>query len=62
MVDSITNKSDMVRAIETELQRQGIAGVDVDALAAAIQTPATSDPAATAEGKRPEDLNSANDD
>ena len=61
MVDLTANKSHVVRAIETELRRQGITGVDADALADAIESSATG-PADVVEGKRPEDLNSANDD
>jgi hypothetical protein len=48
-------------AVSRELQRQGIANADVDAIAAAVQG-ALAQPAPPAEGKRPEDLNSANDD
>ena len=62
MVDDMASKSDMVRAIETELQRQGITGVDAEALAAAISSASPTGAEAVVEGKRPEDLNSANDD
>jgi hypothetical protein len=62
MVDFVDSKSDIVRAIEAELQRQGISGVDVEALVTAIESLANAGSAPAAEGKRPEDLNSANDD
>lgn len=48
-------------AVSRELQRQGIAGADVDAIAGAVRD-ALAQPAPPAEGKRPEDLNSTNDD
>ena len=62
MVDLTANKSHVVRAIETELRRQGITGVDAEALADAIESSSATGPADVVEGKRPEDLNSANDD
>ncbi len=48
-------------AVSRELQRQGISGADVDAIAGAVRD-ALAHPAPPAEGKRPEDLNSTNDD
>jgi hypothetical protein len=48
-------------AVSRELQRQGIAGADVEAIAEAVQN-AMAEPAPPAEGKRPQDLNSTNDD
>ena len=51
-------------AITAELQRQADAGaqrIDVDALADAVVT-TLSPPAPLAEGRRPEELNSTNDD
>jgi len=62
MVDLTANKSHVVRAIETELRRQGITGVDAEALADAIESSSATGSADVVEGKRPEDLNSANDD
>ena len=62
MVDAMANKPDIVRIIETELQRQGVTGVDAEALATAIASPSEPGPTDVVEGKRPEDLNSANDD
>jgi hypothetical protein len=62
MVDAMANKPDIVRIIETELQRQGISAVDAEALAAAIAASSEPGPTVVVEGKRPEDLNSANDD
>jgi hypothetical protein len=48
-------------AVSRELQRQGIAGADVEAIAEAVQN-ALAQPAPPSEGKRPQDLNSTNDD
>ncbi|WP_108398438.1 hypothetical protein [Devosia submarina] len=48
-------------AVSRELQRQGIEGADVEAIAEAVQN-AMAEPAPPAEGKRPQDLNSTNDD
>jgi hypothetical protein len=48
-------------AVSRELQRQGISNADVDAIAEAVQA-ALAQPAPPSEGKRPEDLNSTNDD
>ncbi len=48
-------------AVSRELQRQGIAYADVEAIAVAVQD-ALAQPAPPAEGKRPEDLTSTNDD
>ena len=62
MVEAMANKPDIVRIIETELQRQGITGVDADALANAIASSSEAGSTDVVEGKRPEDLNSANDD
>jgi len=48
-------------AVSRELQRQGILHADVEAIAEAVQD-ALAQPAPPDEGKRPEDLNSTNDD
>ena len=62
MVDYLGSQPELIRAIETELQRQGISGVDVAALVTAIEASSGTGSGQPAEGKRPEDLNSANDD
>ena len=51
----------IAKSISLELERQGVQGVDAEALAAAVDEGLDAD-APLAEGKRPEDLNSANDD
>ncbi|MDB5474167.1 MAG: hypothetical protein JWP99_1470 [Devosia sp.] len=48
-------------ALARELQRQGIGGADTEALAGAVEN-ALNQPPPAEEGKRPEDLNSTNDD
>ena len=63
---TITNQGSAKRvaiadAISRELLRQGISGVDVEALADAIEL-SQAPHEAPSEGKRPEDLNSTNDD
>jgi hypothetical protein len=51
----------IVTAIAAELQRQGKGGVDVDAVAQAVEL--ALDPAPpTSEGKHPDELNATNDD
>lgn len=47
-------------ALSRELQRQGISGADIDALAATVED-ALAQQAPPSEGKRPEDLNADND-
>jgi hypothetical protein len=55
------NRVAIADAISRELERQGIAGADVEALADAVEL-SLSPHEAPSEGKRPEDLNSTNDD
>ena len=50
----------MADAISRELERQGISGADVEALAEAVEL-SQAQHELPSEGKRPEDLNSDND-
>lgn len=62
MVDHISgHNAAIVDALSRELQRQGISGADIEALAAAVAD-ALEQGAPPAEGKRPEELNATNDD
>ncbi len=62
MVDGVSGSHVAIAdAVSRELQRQGINNADVEAIAEAVQN-ALAQPAPPAEGKRPEDLNSTNDD
>lgn len=63
MDDQSTRRQAIVTAITAELERQsrnGVQRVDVDALAAAVDTALDPVPP-TSEGTRPEDLNANND-
>lgn len=61
--DKVSRQRAIATALAGELQRQQIDafGVDLDALANAVEL-AIDPPPPVAEGKRPGDLNSANDD
>lgn len=48
-------------AITAELERQGAAGIDIDALADAVED-ALDPPAPADEGRHPDELNATNDD
>ena len=62
MVDHINGHNAAIAdALSRELQRQGISGVDIEALAAAVAD-ALEREAPPSEGKRPEELNATNDD
>ena len=54
-------RQSIATAIAAELDRQGAGGIDVDALAEAIED-ALDAPAPADEGKHPEELNATNDD
>jgi hypothetical protein len=55
------NRVAIADALSRELQRQGISGADVEALVTAVEDGMTQH-LPPSEGKRPEDLNSTNDD
>jgi hypothetical protein len=60
--ESVAGRRDNIAtAIAAELSRQGVGGVDVEALTEAVETAiATHVPAS--EGKHPDELNATNDD
>jgi hypothetical protein len=64
MADQTERRQAIATAITAELERQALAGaarVDVDALASAVEA-ALDPPPPASEGRRPEELNSTNDD
>jgi hypothetical protein len=59
--ESGARRETIASAIAAELERQGAAGVDIDALADAVED--ALDPAPPAdEGRHPDELNATNDD
>lgn len=56
-----TRRETIARVIAAELERQGAAQVDVDALADAVEAAITGD-GDVSEGRHPDELNATNDD
>lgn len=54
-------RESVAAAIGTELERQGVQGVDVEALTEAVEA-AIASQAPISEGRHPDELNSSNDD
>ncbi|WP_299748648.1 hypothetical protein [Devosia sp.] len=63
MADEVvaSRRESITTAIRAELQRQGVSGVDIEALAEAIET-AIAAHAPLSEGRHPDELNATNDD
>jgi hypothetical protein len=63
MADAATTsrRQAIMVAVEAELRRQGVSGVDVDALSEVIQAAVVAQPPVS-EGRHPDELNATNDD
>lgn len=56
-----SRRESITTAIGAELQRQGVSGVDIEALAEAVET-AIAAHVPLSEGRHPDELNATNDD